>query len=363
MTKTAATPGFLLLLAAVASLLLALIIAPFAGSLFAAAVLAGVLFPGQIWLQSRLGERPALAAGVLSLGVSALVVAPLAGLSVFVARQVTEFYSDVTSILERRGVDGLVEEIPAPIREFGASVLGAIFPEHGDATGSPEPSPSDDGDEALQLTGEGLETAANVATHFVDSLFGLLIDLAVLVVALFFLLSQGSALVRWIVDALPLPRPQATRLVEEFRDVTRAVFTATVVTALVQTVVAAVGFWIAAVPHLPVALLATFVAALVPVVGGAVVVCGIGVLMMLYGHVGMGVFLVVWGVAPVGVCDNLVKPWLARQKLRLPGSVVLFAMLGGVAVFGPMGIVAGPLIVAFFLASLRLLRQEGLVPS
>ena len=74
-------------------------------------------------------------------------------------------------------------------------------------------------------------------------------------------------------------------------------------------------------------------------------------------------FLVLWGLLPVGLSDNLLKPWLAKGKMQLPGAVVLFAMLGGAVVFGAFGIVAGPLIVAFFLASLRLLRTTDVEPA
>jgi predicted PurR-regulated permease PerM len=180
---------------------------------------------------------------------------------------------------------------------------------------------------------------------------------------LFFLLKEGARLAQWIVAVLPLQSDDGNRLVAEFRDVTRAVFVATVVTAFVQTLVSAIGYWIVGISYMPIALLLTFIAALVPVIGAAVVVVVIGVFVWLYGEPGYGIFLIVWGVVPVGVIDNFVKPMLAKGKMDLPAPVVLFAMLGGVAVFGPLGVVAGPLIVAFFLAALRLLQRKGVVPT
>ena len=160
-----------------------------------------------------------------------------------------------------------------------------------------------------------------------------------------------------------LERREAERLVEEFRDVTRAVFSATVLTALIQTAISWIGYAIADISYQPIALLLTLICAVIPVIGAAVVVVAIGALLWLGGSTGTGVFLVLWGLLPVGLSDNVLKPWLAKGKMQLPGAVVLFAMLGGAVVFGAFGIVAGPLIVAFFLASLRLLRTTDAEPA
>ncbi len=335
--------GFVLLLVAASTVLLAWIVAPFAAALFAAAVLAGVVFPLQQALADRLGDRPAIAAAILTAGLALLAVGPLAGLCVFVAQQGAVLYGELRAAYRERGFDGLLDRLPEPLHE-PARWLAERWP-------SAEPGPAGD---AGGITDAQLATATDVVTAVLDGLAGVLVDLGVLLVALWFLLHRGRQLVDWIVGALPLPEDEGRRLVGEFRDVTRAVFGATVATAFVQTIVAALGYWLAGIAYLPIALLVTFVCALIPVVGAALVGAAGAGLLVLDGDTGWGVFLLVWGVGPVGVSDNVAKPWLAGGGMRLPGPVVLFAMLGGVAVCGPLGVVAGPLIVAFFLASLRL---------
>ncbi len=357
MTTPLPKPRFLPLLALVATVLLALIVAPFAGSLFAAAVLAGVLYPAQSRLQHWLGDRPGLAAGALTICVSTLAVAPLAILCLYAARVLTGLYRSVRAELDSGGVEALIESIPTSLQGVSRSVLELLPGDVSSASGT------DRVEGSLLLSGNELETAAGLATETFDTLIGLLIDLGVLIVALFFLLSQGRRLVGWIVSVLPLSREQSHSLVGELRDVTRAVFAATIATAFLQTSIAAVGYWIAGVPYLTAVLLLTLIASLIPVVGGAAIVCAVGLLYLLTGDIGNGVFLLIWGVLPVGLSDNLAKPWLAQGATQLPGAVVLFAMIGGVAVFGPMGIVAGPLIVALFTATLGLLREEHLAPS
>jgi predicted PurR-regulated permease PerM len=345
--------GFVLLLVAASSALLAVLIAPFAASFFAAAVLAGVLHPTKEALARRLGDRGGAASLLLTTGVVLLVVGPMAGLIVFVAKQGTSLYARGLETWRESGVEGLIAELPGPLQDL-ARWLGEHWP------GSFRVVSESGGDEAVAVSGQQLQAATSVAAAVLDGLANVLVDMGVLVVTMFFLLHQGKKLVDWVVDVLPLANDEGERLVAEFRDVTRAVFGATIVTALLQTVVSWIGYAIAGVPYQPIALLVTFVCALIPVVGAALVVLAIGGLLWLDGQTGYGVFLIVWGLLPVGLSDNIVKPWLAKDKMRLPGPVVLFSMLGGVVVFGAFGIVAGPLIVAFFLASLRLLeRRDG----
>jgi predicted PurR-regulated permease PerM len=95
---------------------------------------------------------------------------------------------------------------------------------------------------------------------------------------------------------------------------------------------------------------------------GSVVLAAAGI-MYLGGHTYSAVFLVVWGILVVGLIDNVVKPFLIRGGLELHGAVVFFALLGGLAVFGPVGIIAGPLVVSFFLAVVRMWDRDQKEPA
>lgn len=347
--------GFVLLLVGVSTALLAVLVAPFAASFFAAAVLAGVLHPTKEALAARLGGRSAAAAVLVTTAVTLVAVAPLAGLCVFVAKQATGIYVREVEDYRTGGVEGVVDGLPEPLQApahwvvehwpGGFRVLG------------------DDPGAAVELSGQQIRAATGVVAAILDGLATVLVDLGILVLTLFFLLEQGKTLVAWAVEVMPLERREAERLVEEFRDVTRAVFSATVLTALIQTAISWIGYAIADISYQPIALLLTLICAVIPVIGAAAVVVAIGALLWLGGSTGTGVFLVLWGLLPVGLSDNVLKPWLAKGKMQLPGAVVLFAMLGGAVVFGAFGIVAGPLIVAFFLASLRLLRTTDAEPA
>jgi predicted PurR-regulated permease PerM len=76
------------------------------------------------------------------------------------------------------------------------------------------------------------------------------------------------------------------------------------------------------------------------------------------GHTVGGIFLVIWGVVVVALSDNLARPWLLKGGMELHGGVVFFSLIGGLAVFGGIGLLVGPMILTFLVAVLRLYRRE-----
>ncbi len=391
MAKSHATTAFILILATLATILVVMVIAPFAGPLFAAALLAGVLYPAQRWTSTKLGDRPGLAAGLITTLAVVTVLGPLALLGIRGTQQLAEGTRIVRSKIDEGGLESLITGLPEAlqpsalelIRHVPESILprGAAPAESSgadaqsersrDRPADPQQRSADGSDDAEGKDREEPQVAekdapapdlgelASWVGTAVQRAFEFLIDVGVLVMALFFLLAQGRHLVHWAVATMPLTEEQSNELVSRLRDVNRAVFAATLGAALAQTAIAAVGYLIVGLPLLPAALLVTLIAALVPVVGGATIVVTIGIIVWMSGDMGYGLFLIVWGLLPVALSDNLIKPLMTESSLRLPGSVIFFAMLGGITIFGPMGVVTGPLVLAFFVTMLNLMRKEG----
>ena len=87
-------------------------------------------------------------------------------------------------------------------------------------------------------------------------------------------------------------------------------------------------------------------------------VVAVGLVLLATGHMLAGIFLLVWGIAVVSLVDNVARPYLLKGGMELHGGVVFFALLGGLAVFGGIGLVLGPLIVTFLLAVLKMYERE-----
>jgi predicted PurR-regulated permease PerM len=333
----------LVFLVLVALALTAVIVRPFWIAFFLAAVVAAALDPAMEWLSARFRGRRALASAVLTLGVLLLVVLPVATLGAVLVNEAIDGVDWLRKTIQGEGVWGVVERLPGPAQRAAKELLEAF------------PQPQQELQRLAGAQGKGAAVAVGGALAATGTA---VFQTVMMLIALFFLLVDGRGLVAWIDARVPLRPGQLRALLGDFRQTSVSVLVASVGTAAIQTFVALVGYLVARAPNIPFLALATFVLALVPAVGGAVMVVGVAALLFLTGHPYAGLFLAVWGVGVVSLSDNVARPFLLKGGLELHGGVVFFGLLGGLAVFGGIGLVLGPLIVTFLVAALRLYRAE-----
>ncbi|HKQ68751.1 MAG TPA: AI-2E family transporter, partial [Polyangiaceae bacterium] len=204
---------------------------------------------------------------------------------------------------------------------------------------------------------QGGKAAAAIGAA-VSATSSFLFQAAIMLIAFFFFLVEGDTFVAWLDDLLPLRPGQTRELLREVRNVSYAVVVSMIVTAAVQAIAALGGYLIARVPQPFFFAAVTFFLAMIPAVGAAAVCLAAALLLYVTGHPYMAVFLVIWGLVVVGLVDNIVKPILIKGGSEMHGAVVFFALIGGLAVFGTVGLLAGPLIVALFLALIRMYRRD-----
>jgi predicted PurR-regulated permease PerM len=336
---------FLFVLLIAALLLVGLVAWPLAEALLVAAVLAVVLAPLQARLARWLHGRPQVSAALLVVAVLLLVVGPILALSAVAVREATGGVRFLLETVKSEGMSGLLQRLPAPIADYAARALAYL----GDFGAAVESQVREQGPKAASAVG-----AAVVATG------SLLFQLSMMLIALFFLLVGGRELVAWIDGVSPLRRGQTHELLDECRKVSYSVIVSTVVTAGVQTAVALAGYLIAGVPQAMFFTGLTFFFALIPAIGAATVCLAAALVLLATGHPYMAGFLAVWGLVVVGLVDNVVKPFLIKGDVEMHGAVVFFALIGGIAAFGMIGLLIGPLAVAMLLALLRMYRRDYL---
>jgi predicted PurR-regulated permease PerM len=333
----------LIVLAVLSIVLLAMVIYPFASALFVAAVLAAALTPWTDALTTRLRGRRQLAAGVMTVGALLLLVVPIAAVGLSLGKEAVAGIGYVKDTLRSEGVTGLINDLPAPMRTLIEKVVEQI----------------PGGEEKIQeLTNQQGGRAAAAIGGVLGATTQAVVQVVMMLIALFFLLIDGRALVEWLEEVAPLKRGHMSELMWEFRKVTVTVLVSTVATAGIQALVALVGYLIAGVPHALFFTFVTFVMAFVPAVGAGGAGLAAAAIVYFRGHAGRAAFLAAWALLAVGLADNVVKPYLIRGGVSIHGAVVFFALLGGLSAFGPIGLLLGPLVVAFFLSVVRIVRRE-----
>lgn len=328
-------------------LLVSLIIRPFAEALIFAAVLAGALMPLQDRLALRLREHRDVSAALVCLLVILALLVPFGGIAAFVVRESVAGGRYIAETIQSEGVTGLISELPVGLRDVAEKLLEKF----------PIEEESIDATLQQQASAQGGK-AARAVTGALAATGSLLVQTIMMLIALFFLLVDGKHLVSWIEEISPLAQGQALELLTEFRKVTVSVLASTLATAGVQAVAALLGYIITGLPHPFFFAVVTFFAAFIPAVGaGGMCVLG-ALLLFMQGKAWMAGFLAIWGLTVVGLVDNIIKPILVKRGLQMHGAVVFFALLGGLATFGPVGLLLGPLVVTFFLALVRIHQRE-----
>jgi predicted PurR-regulated permease PerM len=323
--------------------LTALVIRPFWRALFLAAVLAAALHGPMERLARRLGGRRKLAATIVTLGVLVVVLLPVSWFGAVVVAEAAQGIQWLRDTLQSEGVSGILRRLPEIVQRAVDAIVERV-PELQQELG--------------RVAGQRGTQAAAAVGGFLAATGTLLFRTVMMLIAFFFFLVDGERLVAWIDAQVPLAPGQFRALTADFRQTSVSILLATLGTAMIQSGVAELGYLLARAPN-PVFLgLVTLFFALVPAVGATIVVVTVAVLLAATGHLGAGLFLAAWGLAAVALVDNVVRPYLLKGGMALHGGLVFFALLGGVGAFGAIGIVAGPLVLTFLVAVLKLYRSE-----
>jgi len=179
--------------------------------------------------------------------------------------------------------------------------------------------------------------------------FQFFLSLFIMLYAMFFFLKDGRDVMERILYYVPLGNAEEDQLVERFVSVTRATLKGTLVIGIVQGGLAGAALAVAGIEGA--AFWATLMAVLsiIPGLGTALVWVPAVIYLYVIGHTATAVGVAVWCAVVVGGADNFLRPLLVGKDAKMPDLMILLSTLGGLALFGAVGIVIGPIIAALFL--------------
>jgi predicted PurR-regulated permease PerM len=202
--------------------------------------------------------------------------------------------------------------------------------------------------------------SARNAGHVVVQAVGFVFSLAITLCILFFMLKDGPAVVRGVRRLLPFGPERNERLIALIHDIVAASVTSTLVIALLQGILGGLTFLLLGVPA-PLFWGCTMaVLAVLPAVGATLVWAPAALWLAISGSFMKGVILALVGVLILGNTDNVVRPLMLSGKSRMSTLVLIISLLGGVAAFGFIGVVLGPVVAAVLTG---LVNTYALVPD
>jgi len=184
-----------------------------------------------------------------------------------------------------------------------------------------------------------------------------IISLSMIILTMFFFFVDGKKMLTNLMYLLPIKDIYTKEIFNKFREISYTTMISTFVVAIAQGIVGAIGF---AFIGFPVFLAGVLVAllSLLPYVGSMIFYVPVGLYYILMGQTWQGIFILLWGFLIIGTIDNIIRAWMLKDKAQINPIFVVFAVLGGIVMFGFWGVVLGPLIVSVTVTILHIYSLE-----
>lgn len=307
-------------------------VAPFITALALAAIIVVICYPMYEKILPYMPKQSKnLAAFASTLIVMFVIVLPLVVLSSFLAREIFGFIQTVES-----GDQQFVEKAKMAIEQL----TNRFLPEF-------EINLSSSVNQGTQWF------AGNLPAIFAGTL-STLVSFFIALIGSFYFFRDGKELMQLAIKASPLPDKEDRYIFTRLTKAVRAVVTGTVSIALIQGVLAALGFTIFGIEQAVLLGSLTAVVALIPGIGTPFITIPVVIYLFVTGDITNAVGLLIWSVVIVSLVDNLLGPYLIGRSNNMHPFIILIAVLGGLIYFGPIGFIVGPVIVTLFMSLLEL---------
>jgi predicted PurR-regulated permease PerM len=322
---------------------------PFLFPVLWAALLAHTTFPIHERLSVWFGGRQTLSALTLTVFVLAVAVIPVSIMGVLLAKEAGDAEGVVRAWIESGALHHLPDQLAAlPIVGglFQSVTAGTLF--------------------APDTIEQGLIAVAKfLSGFFLDQVGGLLKNVFLLVTnfllmlfVLFFLYKDGPTWLAALHDLIPMDLSHKQKILARVDQTVRAVVKGMFLTAIVQGLLAGSAYVVLGMPF-PIVLTAlTVILAPLPF-GGTALIWGPVVLYFLWiGMFWKAIAMLGWGVGVVSTVDHFLRPWLIGRDVQMPVLLLVFSVLGGLALYGLIGLFIGPILVSLLMTALQIYREE-----
>ena len=291
-------------------------------------VLVIIFRPIFLFIHNRTGKHEVLSALLATLSIIIIVLVPLTIFGSILLRELQSALNSPNNVLVNFSsihVPGIVQRFNVDFKTYITNLFDGFIGDVG-------------------------TVFSNIATFFVYTVLT--------IIAIVYFFKDGVRIKDALFHALPFTKDQRIRLTNDLADGVRAVIGGYILVAGIQAVVSGVGYTIFGI-HDPVLwAFIVFIAALLPTFGSALVNIPIIIYLFATHRTGAGIGFGIWYMVSVGVIDNFIGPRFIAGRVNIHPLLVILSVLGGLSVFGPIGVVVGPLILIVFWSILQMFRER-----
>jgi predicted PurR-regulated permease PerM len=329
--------AFVLLLVVAVTMLFLAVTWPFFKPLLLGALLAGLFHPLYRWITRLVGGRASLGAAVTLLVLVVLGLGPVSAfLGIVLQQALTMSDQAIPWLSQHLGAASTFNLNEWVVRKFPA--LAKYMPSQ---------------EQLVEQVGNAAKTAGaflvGFASRMTATTAAFLLNLFVMLYAMFFFFRDGNKILERIFYYTPLNDEDETRMLTQFASITRATVKGTLVIGMIQGTLAGIAFWVAGIEGAALWGTIMTILSIIPGIGAALVWVPAVIILYVTGQYLTATLLAAWCAAVVGTVDNFLRPMLVGRDAKMPDLLILIGTLGGLFLFGPMGFIVGPIVCGLFL--------------
>ncbi|MDR9828404.1 AI-2E family transporter [Vibrio sp. FNV 38] len=324
-----------------------LLVEPYINSIVMAFIISLLMFPIHEWFENKLPKAPNIAALLSCIVLTFIIVIPLLFVFAAIVQQGSNFSQNAYQWVTHGGIQEMFNH---PWVVKGLAFVNSYLP-------FDNIDPQSIAEKAAQLASTLGTNLVSLSAKILGDATNFLMAFFLMLFVLFFLLRDHDKLITVIRHILPFSRSQEDKLLEEIEQVSKSAVMGSFLTAIAQGFAGGIGMWLAGFPGLFWGTMMGF-ASFIPVVGTALIWIPATAYLFLIGDTPWAIFLMVWSIVIVGSIDNILRPLLMQGSAGMNTLMIFFSLLGGIHLFGLIGLIYGPLIFAITITLFNLYEEE-----
>jgi predicted PurR-regulated permease PerM len=329
--------AFVLLLVMAVTVLFLAVAWPFFKPLLLGALLAGLFHPLYRWITRLLGDRASLGAALTLLVLLVLGLGPVSAfLGIVLQQALTMSQQAIPWLTQHLGAASTFNVNEWLVQRFPA--LAKYMPSQ---------------EQLLEQVGNAAKTAGaflvGFASRMTATTAAFLLNLFVMLYAMFFFFRDGHKILERIFYYTPLSDEDEARMLSQLASITRATVKGTLVIGVIQGALAGIAFWVAGIEGAALWGTIMTILSIIPGIGAPLVWVPVVIVLFVNGQYLTATLLLMWCGAVVGTIDNFLRPLLVGRDAKMPDLLILIGTLGGLFLFGPIGFIVGPIVCGLFL--------------
>jgi predicted PurR-regulated permease PerM len=202
-----------------------------------------------------------------------------------------------------------------------------------------------------------IAAALRKVTEIISNIYIIILNLVIVIFTFFFGLKDGKIFLEYLKSLSPFKKEVEEKLFNQLKEITNSVLVGQIIVGIIQGLIAGIGYFIFGVPNALLLTVLTIIFSMIPFIGAWLIWIPTDIYLFATGNSTRAFGLLIYGLFVISWIDNLARMLIIAKKTKINTAVLMIGMLGGLFAFGFLGLIIGPLILAYILLIIEIYRK------